>query len=86
MMTLSQIYTEIEKQKYWMKNSPKQKEYIELYTWRCEPSVKQKINVDCSMWPVPELLYMEFTLTNDHIEREESEYKPFEIDLNFNLN
>lgn len=86
MMTLSQIYTEIEKQKAWMENSPKQKEYLEFYTLRCETKAKQKMKLLCSMWPVPELLYMDFTLTNDHIEREESEYKPFEINHNFNLN
>jgi hypothetical protein len=70
----------------------KQKEFIELETKRCE--VRLLDNFYCFMgfrFPKKDKFKMEFTLTNDHIEREECcdiryAYKPYKINLNFNLN
>jgi hypothetical protein len=88
MLTDGQILTEIEKQKAWMENEPKQKEFTEFYTKRCEIG---KVNTFCFMgtgWKLPEQFYMSFMLTNDHVERDENEeleIAMFNFDnLNFN--
>lgn len=65
----------------------KQKEYIEFETKRCEVSPKD--NFYCFMgfkFPKKQKFKMKFTLTNDHIEREESKYKAYKINLKLNYN
>lgn len=68
------------------KDKYKQKEFIQLATQRCEPKVRARHFYFCGKaWPL--LLNMEFTLTNDHIERGgEKIDQPYMINFNFNVN
>lgn len=54
----------------------KQKEFISLYTQRCEPYRKQRtFGFMGFKGKLPEVFYMSFTLTNDHIERDDCKWK-----------
>jgi hypothetical protein len=65
----------------------KQKEYIKLTTKRCELDGRNTYCCMGTVFKLPEKLTMKFTLTNDHIERDENtRYKPYKLNLNFNLN
>lgn len=70
----------------------KQKQFIKLQTKRCEIYGNTTYNCFGTIFRLPEKLQMKFTLTNDHIERDDQildkryKYKPYKINLNFNLN
>lgn len=75
-LTITQIYTEIEKQVAWMNNEPMQKQWISISTNRCD--VYKKQNTFSFMGyskPLPEQLSIEFSMTNDHIERDDCKWK-----------
>lgn len=84
MLTESQIQTETEKQYAWLYLEPKQKECIRLNTQFCDPYRKQRsftfVLFGLST-ELPELMYMSFLLTNDHIKRDGCKFK--EAEFNF---
>lgn len=84
MLTESQIQTETEKQYAWLYLEPKQKEFIQLETQYCDPRIKQRsftFTLFGLSTELPELMYMSFMLTNDHIERDNCEWR--EAEFNF---
>lgn len=75
-LTITQIYTEIEKQVGWMNNEPMQKQWITISTNRCDV-YKQQNTFSFMGYSklLPEQLSIEFSMTNDHIERDDCKWK-----------
>jgi hypothetical protein len=84
----TQIHIERLKQWNWLNNAEvKQKEFVKLETKRCEILGNTTYSCMGTTFKLPEKFQMKFHLTNDHIERGgEKIDRPYQVNLNFNLN